>query len=270
LCNVFSTRHLRYIESTHEQCWKTVSLLIIENLNKRYGGLVVTRGVNLDVRDGERHVIIGPNGAGKTTLLNEIGGQVPPDDGRILLAGTDVTDMPPEMRCRYGIARSFQRNTLLQRLSALENVRLGAQAKHGGAYNPFTRVDSIEILRDQAITALRQVGLQDKSNIQVSRLSYGEQRQLEIAVALACSPQLLLLDEPTSGLSPVETRNIITLIKQLPRNVGILMIEHDLHVVFSVADRITVMSNGEIIASGLPAEISNNEHVREIYLGKSF
>jgi branched-chain amino acid transport system ATP-binding protein len=247
-----------------------VSLLVVENLNKAYGGLAVTRGVNLEVGDGERHVIIGPNGAGKTTLLNEIGGQVPPDDGRIMLAGTDVTDMPPEVRCHHGIARSFQRNTLLQRLSALENVRLAAQAKRGGAYNPFTRVDSIDTLRDQAMTALRQVCLQDKADSQVSWLSYGEQRQLEIAVALACSPRLLLLDEPTSGLSPAETRNIISLIKELPKDVGILMIEHDLHVVFSVADRITVMSNGKIIASGPPAEISNNQNVREVYLGSSF
>jgi branched-chain amino acid transport system ATP-binding protein len=247
-----------------------VSLLVIENLHKSYGGLAVTRAVNLEVRHGERHVIIGPNGAGKTTLLNEIGGQVRPDDGRIMLAGMDVTDMPPEVRCRHGIARSFQRNTLLQRLSSLENVRLGAQAKRGGAYNPFARVDSIEALRDQAMTALRQVCLQDKADSLVSWLSYGEQRQLEIAVALACGPKLLLLDEPTSGLSLAETRNIISLIKELPKDVGILMIEHDLHVVFSVADRITVMSNGKIIASGPPAEISNNRHVREVYLGTSF
>lgn len=247
-----------------------MTLLVVDNLNKSYGGLAVTRNVTLDVHHGERHVIIGPNGAGKTTLLNEIGGQISPDDGSILLDGTDVTTLPPNLRCRYGIARSFQRNTLLQRLSVLENVRLGVQAKHGKAYSPFKRVDKIQELRDGAMTALRLVCLQDKADTQVSRLSYGEQRQLEIAIALGCGPRLLLLDEPTSGLSSAETHNIIALINELPKDLGILMIEHDLHVVFSVADRITVMAHGRVIASGAPAEISNNEYVRDVYLGTGF
>ncbi len=247
-----------------------MSLLTVENLNKSYGGLAVTRGVNLEVGHGERHVIIGPNGAGKTTLLNQIGGQVRSDDGRILLGDADITHLPPEARCHSGIARSFQRNTLFQRLSALENVRLGVQASRGNVYDLLTPVDAMEPLRAQAMSALSRVGLRQRAASLVSSLSYGEQRQLEIAVALGCGPRLLLLDEPTSGLSPAETRNIIALIKELPRDVGMLMIEHDLQVVFSVADRITVMSYGEIIASGTPDEISNDQRVHEIYLGASF
>lgn len=247
-----------------------MNLLVIENLSKSYGGLSVTRDVTLDVRHGERHVIIGPNGAGKTTLLNEIGGQISPDQGRIILDGVDVTNLPPHLRCHYGIARSFQRNTLLQRLSVLENVRLGVQAKHGKAYNTFKRVDNMQGLRQGAMNALRLVCLHDKADTPVNRLSYGEQRQLEIAIALGCEPRLLLLDEPTSGLSSAETHNIIALIKELPKELGILMIEHDLHVVFSVADRISVMAHGKLIASGAPAEISNNEYVRDVYLGTGF
>jgi branched-chain amino acid transport system ATP-binding protein len=244
-----------------------VTLLAIENLNKSYGGLAVTRGVNLEVREGERHVIIGPNGAGKTTLLNQIGGQVQPDGGRIRLRDVDITELSPEARCRCGIARSFQRNTLFQRLTALENVRLGTQPKRGNVYNPFTPVDAVEPLHAQAMSALARVGLQHRAASPVASLSYGEQRQLEIAVALACDPRLMLLDEPTSGLAPAETRGIISLIRELPRDVGILMIEHDLNVVFSVADRITVMSHGEIHASGVPDEISSNNQVRELYIG---
>lgn len=244
-----------------------MTLLRTEKLTKSFGRLTVTREVDLTVEAGERHAIIGPNGAGKTSLIHQIGGQLEPSSGRVLLKGRDITGESPERICRLGLARTFQRNNLFRALSTLENVRLAVQARRGRPLDPFsaTRGDAPLLRRAEEVLAM--VRLTDELDRPVRALSYGEQRQLEIALALACEPELLLLDEPTSGMSPAETERMIELIRELPRSLGLLMIEHDMKVVFSLADRVTVLYYGEVLASGPPDEISSNARVREVYLG---
>jgi branched-chain amino acid transport system ATP-binding protein len=246
-----------------------MSLLKIENLNKAFGSLVVTRDLSLDVAKGERHVIIGPNGAGKTSLINQIGGQLVPDSGRVLIEGVNVTGLPPEALLKHGLARTFQKNTLFPRLSLFENVRLGVQARYGSAFDLVTRAMRRVDINERAFATLDRMKLRDLAERIVSSLSYGDQRQLEVAVALSGDPKLLLLDEPTSGLSPAETRQMIETIKTLPSDIGILMIEHDMEVVFSIADRITVLYYGEALASGPPDLVAGNARVRQVYLGTS-
>jgi branched-chain amino acid transport system ATP-binding protein len=244
-----------------------VSVLRTEHLRRAFGNLVVTNDVNLTVEVGERHVIIGPNGAGKTSLVNQIGGQLEPSAGRIFVKGTDVTGWSPNRVSRLGVARTFQRNNLFQNLSVIENLRLAVQARRGNALDPFTPVGRLRELLARAEELMRRVHL-DGDGLRLARnLSYGEQRQLEIGIALAGEPDLLLLDEPTSGMSPAETGRMIELIASLPRSLSILMIEHDMKVVFSVADRITVLYYGEVLATGTPADIQANRRVREVYLG---
>jgi branched-chain amino acid transport system ATP-binding protein len=244
-----------------------MNVLRIENLRRSFGSLVVTNRVNLDLAAGERHAIIGPNGAGKTSLVNQIGGQLRPSGGRILVKGTDVTGWSPDRICRVGVARTFQRNNLFANLSVLENLRLAVQARRGNPLNFFTPVSRLHSEIERAEALMRQVHLQQAPATIARNLSYGEQRQLEIGIALAGEPDLLLLDEPTSGMSPAETARMIDLIGSLPRTLSILMIEHDMNVVFSVADRVTVLYYGEVLATGLPADIKANERVREVYLG---
>ena len=244
-----------------------MSLMKIEHLNKSFGRLVVTRDLSLDVAKGERHVIIGPNGAGKTSLINQIGGQLVPDSGRILIDGADVTGLAPEALFKHGLARTFQKNTLFPRLSLFENVRLGVQARYGSPFGLTTRALRRTDVNERAYATLDRMNLRPLANRTVSSLSYGDQRQLEVAVALAGDPKLLLLDEPTSGLSPAETRQMIETIKALPRDIAIVMIEHDMEVVFSIADCITVLHFGEVLASGPPDRVASDERVREVYLG---
>jgi branched-chain amino acid transport system ATP-binding protein len=244
-----------------------MSLLQTEDLTRRFGSLVVTNRVNLTVAAGERHVIIGPNGAGKTSLIHQIGGQLRPSGGRILFDGQDITGAAPEIICRRGIARTFQRNNLFRDLTVLENVRLSVQAKRGNSLNFWTPAARQGALIEAARHALAQVGLGGVAGQTVANLSYGEQRQLEIAIALASEPRLLLLDEPTSGMAAGETARMIELIAGLPRTLSILMIEHDMRVVFSLADRLTVLCYGEVLASGAPEAISADSRVREVYLG---
>jgi branched-chain amino acid transport system ATP-binding protein len=236
-------------------------------VSKAFGKLVVSNRVNLDVAPGQRHIIIGPNGAGKTTLINQIGGQVAPDDGRILLAGVDVTRWPAHRRARAGLARTFQKNTLFQALTVFENVRLGAQATAGRTFDLVRswRANA-EVMRLTA-QAIDDLGLSRIAMRRVSELSYGDLRQVEIAVALATQPKVLLLDEPTSGRSPAETAEVIEVIKALPRDVTLLMIEHDMEVVFSIADVITVLHYGAVIASGAPKDVADHPLVQEVYLG---
>jgi branched-chain amino acid transport system ATP-binding protein len=244
-----------------------MNVLRIEDLRRSFGSLVVTNRVNLDLAAGERHAIIGPNGAGKTSLVNQIGGQLRPSGGRILVKGTDVTGWSPDRICRVGVARTFQRNNLFANLSVLENLRLAVQARRGNPLNFFTPVSRLSDELERSEVLMRQVHLQQAPATIARNLSYGEQRQLEIGIALAGEPDLLLLDEPTSGMSPAETARMINLIGSLPRTLSILMIEHDMNVVFSVADRVTVLYYGEVLATGLPADIKANERVREVYLG---
>ena len=242
-------------------------LLEIEGLSKNFGSLIVTRDVSLAIAPAERHVIIGPNGAGKTSLLNQIGGQLAPSAGRILLRGTDIAGLSPDRICRLGVGRTFQKNNLFARLCVRENVALAVQAARANAWNPFPPRASRAMVAARAEAVLESVHLTHASGRPVATLSYGEQRQLEIGLALASDPALLLLDEPTSGMSPAETARMIALIASLPRDLTIMMIEHDMEVVFSVADRITVLHYGEVLATGTPAEIRENPLVREVYLG---
>jgi branched-chain amino acid transport system ATP-binding protein len=244
-----------------------MSVLRTDHLSKSFGSLVVTNDVNLMVGEGERHVIIGPNGAGKTSLINQIGGQLEPSGGRIFVKETDITGWSPDRVSRMGVARTFQRNNLFQNLSVIENLRLAVQARRGNPLDPLTPVERLGGLVSRANELMRQVHLAEDGARLARNLSYGEQRQLEIGIALAGEPDLLLLDEPTSGMSPAETTRMIDLIGSLPRSLAILMIEHDMKVVFSVADRITVLYYGEVLASGAPADIQANARVREVYLG---
>jgi branched-chain amino acid transport system ATP-binding protein len=248
-------------------CGCAMNVLRIEHLHKSFGSLIVTDDFNLELAKGERHVIIGPNGAGKTSLINQIGGQLRPGSGRILLNGRDVTGSSPNRVSRMGVARTFQRNNVFQNLSVLENLRLALEVRLGNPLDFFTPVGRNERLRKRAGELMAQVHLEGDGTRIARNLSYGEQRQLEIGIALAGEPELLLLDEPTSGMSPAETARMIALIGALPRTLSILMIEHDMQVVFSVADRITVLYYGKVLASGTPAEVRANQRVREIYLG---
>ncbi len=246
---------------------RAMNVLRIERLHKSFGSLVVTDDFNLALAEGERHVIIGPNGAGKTSLINQIGGQLRPGSGRIWVKDRDITGASPNRISRLGVARTFQRNNVFQNLSVIENLRLALEVRLGSPLDFFTPVGrNVKLLR-RAAELMAQVHLPGDGRRMARNLSYGEQRQLEIGIALAGQPELLLLDEPTSGMSPAETARMIELIDSLPRNLTILMIEHDMQVVFSLADRITVLYYGKILATGTPAEIRANGRVREVYLG---
>lgn len=244
-----------------------MKLLQTENLCKAFGSLVVTHNVNLYVDQGERHVVIGPNGAGKTSLIHQITGQIKPTSGRVIFRETDITGVRPERICQMGIGRTFQKNNLFRSLNVRENVRLAVQAKQGGWYQALRGIGTRTSQYERTEQILEQTQLTSRLNYRVSSLSYGEQRQLEIAIALAAEPQLLLLDEPTSGMSPAETEHMVVLVRGLPKQLAILMIEHDMKVVFSLADRITVLHYGEVLASGKPEDIQGNCRVRDVYLG---
>lgn len=246
-----------------------MTLLRLEHVNRSFGSFVVTKDVSLDLETGQKHVIIGPNGAGKTSLINQIGGQLQSDSGRIFIDGIEIGALSPAARAAHGLARTFQMNTLFQRLSVFENVRLGVQARFGSPFDVLRPARTRHDLNERADAILARLGLEHLANNRVGSISYGDQRQLEVAVALSRDPRILLLDEPTSGLSPAETRQFIELIRNLPSHLGILIIEHDMEVVFSLADRITVLYYGEVLASGPPAEVAANARVREVYLGAS-
>lgn len=242
-------------------------LLQTEKLYKAFGNLEVTRNVDLAVKEGERHVIIGPNGAGKTSLVHQLTGTLQPTSGRILFKGQDITGYAPEKICQLGVGRTFQKNTLFRTLTVQENVRLAVQAKRGGWYETLRSIASRHEQWDRTHELLTRMQLNDCAKRPVASLSYGEQRQLEVAIALAAEPDLLLLDEPTSGMSPAETNRMIALVHSLPETLGLLIIEHDMKVVLSLAHTITVLYYGEVLASGSPEQIQANQRVREVYLG---
>jgi len=244
-----------------------VSLLRTENLCRSFGSLLATDNVNLVIEAGERHAVIGPNGAGKTSLLNLLGGFLRPSSGQIVFKDRDITKLPPERICRLGIGRTFQTNNLFNRLSVLENVRLAVLARRGNPLTPHAPVTRAVEVQERTLAVLEQVGLSDRKADPVRNLSYGEQRQLEIALALATEPALLMLDEPTAGMSPAETSRMVEFVARLPRTLTLLLIEHDMQVVFSLADRISVLHYGQLLATGRPAEISRNDEVQRIYLG---
>jgi branched-chain amino acid transport system ATP-binding protein len=242
-------------------------LLRVENLVRRFGGIVATDNLSLDVARGELHAIIGPNGAGKTTLIGQLTGQLSPDAGNIHFAGRNITGMPAHRRSALGLARSFQITSLLSDFTALDNVALAAQAHDGHSFYFWGNARKEKHLRETALSALSRVGLERRADVVVSELSHGEQRELELAVALATKPQLLLLDEPMAGLGSTESARMVKLLQELRREVTIVLVEHDMDAVFALADRITVLVYGHVIASDAPAAIRRNEEVRRAYLG---
>jgi branched-chain amino acid transport system ATP-binding protein len=242
-------------------------LLRIENLVRRFGGIVATDNVSLDITRGELHAIIGPNGAGKTTLISQLIGQLRPTAGTIRFAGQDVTHLPAWKRSRLGLARSFQITSLLPNFTAADNVALAAQARDGHSFRFFGNARQEKPLRGAAHAALERVGLLGRADVMVSRLSHGEQRELELAVALATKPQLLLLDEPMAGLGVTESARMVKLLAELRQEVTIVLVEHDMNAVFALADRTTVLVYGRVIASDVPAAIRTNEEVKRAYLG---
>jgi branched-chain amino acid transport system ATP-binding protein len=244
------------------------SLLRVENLVRRFGGIVATDNVSLEVARGELHAIIGPNGAGKTTLISQLTGQLLPHAGAIYLAGRDITRVPAWRRSALGLARSFQITSLLPDFSAIDNVALAAQAHDGHSFRFWGNARKESGLRTAAMAALQRVGLVERANTLVSKLSHGEQRELELAVALATSPQVLLLDEPMAGLGITESARMVQLLQELRREVTIVLVEHDMDAVFALADRISVLVYGRVIASGQPSEIRQNEDVKRAYLGE--
>ena len=242
-------------------------LLSVKDLVRRFGGITATDHVSLDVANSELHAIIGPNGAGKTTLISQLTGHLTPHAGSVSLAGRDITHMPAYRRCALGLARSFQITSLLLDFTAADNVALAAQAHHGHSFRFFADARKERGLRDAAQAALQRVGLAERGNVLVSKLSHGEQRELELAVALATKPQLLLLDEPMAGLGITESARMVKLLQELRKEVTIVLVEHDMEAVFALADRITVLVYGRVIASGSPSEIRQNEEVKRAYLG---
>jgi branched-chain amino acid transport system ATP-binding protein len=244
------------------------ALLSIQGLRKHYGGLAVTNDVSLEVLPGEIHALIGPNGAGKTTLIHQVTGTVAPDAGRVVFAGVDITRFSFPRRVHAGLARSFQITSIIAGFSVLENVALAAQAKSGSSFRFFRAAASEEALNECARHALHEVGLADRAAIMAGALSHGEKRALEIAIALATQPRLLLLDEPLAGAGPEETERLITLLRRLKSRYAILLVEHDMQAVFALADRISVLAEGRIIASGSTTEIRASDEVRTAYLGE--
>ena len=242
-------------------------LLAVERLTKSFAALKALNGVSLAVEPRERRALIGPNGAGKTTLFNLITGHLAPNGGRVLFEGEPLTGLAPHAVARRGISRSFQRTSLFPRLDVGENLRLAAAADGRGSWNLFGSVARLAAPRARARAVAEQVGLAERLAEPAGRLSYGEQRQLELGVALATAPRLLLLDEPTAGMSPEETQRMTRLLAALPREITLLIIEHDMDVVFSLADRITVLHYGEVLSEGAPDAVKADPRVYEVYLG---
>jgi branched-chain amino acid transport system ATP-binding protein len=243
-------------------------LLRVEKLVRRFDGIVATDNVSLDVARGELHAIIGPNGAGKTTLISQLTGQLLPHSGAIYLAGRDITRVPAYRRSALGLARSFQITSLLSDFTASDNVALATQAHDGHSFRFWRNARKEKDLRRTALAALDRVGLGGRAETLVSELSHGEQRELELAVALATKPQVLLLDEPMAGLGITESARMVKLLQELRREVTIVLVEHDMDAVFALADRISVLVYGRVIASGLPSEIRSDEEVKRAYLGE--
>jgi branched-chain amino acid transport system ATP-binding protein len=242
-------------------------LLQIDGLTKRFGGVVASEDITLDVPRGELHAIIGPNGAGKTTLIGQLTGELAPDAGRIRFNDTDITGLPVYRRSQLGLARSFQITSLFHDLTALDNVALAVQAHAGHSFRFWRDARSEPELREPARTALERVGLAERADVPVANLSHGEHRQLEIAMALATRPRMLLLDEPMAGMGPEESARMVRTLRELKQELTILLIEHDMEAVFALADRITVLVYGRVIASDTPQAVRGNPDVREAYLG---
>jgi branched-chain amino acid transport system ATP-binding protein len=233
-----------------------------------FSGLQVLLDVNLDIREGERHAIIGPNGAGKTTLFNVITGTYKPSEGQVFFKGKEVTGFPPHKMIRLGMGRSFQITSTFTRLTTFQNIRMGILSKRGIRFNFLRFLNKMGDVTRETDAVLKRINLDGERDIPASMLSYGKSRSLEISMALATDPDLVMLDEPTAGMSVDETHNAVELIRRLTEGKTMVIIEHDMDVVFSLADRITVLHLGGVLASGTPDEIRDNQAVKDAYLGE--
>ncbi len=245
------------------------ALLEIKNLWKDFDGFVATRDVTFDLEEGERHAIIGPNGAGKTTFFNLITGHMAPTKGTVRFRGRDITGMAPHKVVKLGLARSFQRINIFPRMTVFENVQVALMSREGQTTRMFKLCFDLHV--EETYQLLETVGLRAEAAETAGELAYGKQKQLELAIALAENPDVLLLDEPTAGMSPSETNEAIRLVDRITRERGLTLLftEHDMGVVFGISDRISVLHHGEIIARGLPDEVRNDPEVRRIYLGEA-
>ncbi|HEY6864403.1 MAG TPA: ABC transporter ATP-binding protein [Burkholderiales bacterium] len=249
----------------------TAPLLAAIELRKRFGGVPASDGVSLTVSPGEIHALIGPNGAGKTTLIAQLAGALRPDSGRIELAGRDITALGPSGRVRLGLARSYQVTTLFGALGVLDNLALAVQARSGSSMSFWRPAAREKALYEQAAAIVARIGLAGRESVAAAHLAHGEQRTLEVGLALATRPRLLLLDEPMAGMGPEESARMLALIQQLREAepaLSVLLIEHDLDAVFRLADRISVLVSGRVLATGTPAEIRADAQVRKAYLGE--
>ena len=244
------------------------AVLQIDGLNKSFGGIKATDNLNLSVDKGELHAVIGPNGAGKTTMISQLCGSQRPDTGRILYAGRDITTLPPHKRAHLGITRSYQITSLIMEMSVIDNVALALQARDGHSFRFLRPARSLSHLRDKAMDLLGKVDLIAKAEHRTKALSHGEHRRMEIAIALASNAELMLLDEPMAGLGSHESMQMVELLRGIKGQHTILLIEHDMEAVFALADRISVLVYGHIIATGTPDEIRGNEAVQHAYLGE--
>ncbi|HEY1289186.1 MAG TPA: ABC transporter ATP-binding protein [Burkholderiales bacterium] len=242
-------------------------MLSLRNLSKRFGGVVAVDRVSLEVAAGEVHALIGPNGAGKTTLVSQISGSLSSDEGRIDFQGLDVTKAKPHERVRLGLARSHQITSIFRRFSVLDNLALAVQARSGSSFSFWRPVAAEAALFDEARGISREIGLAERLQVTAGNLAHGEQRALEVGLALATRPKLVLLDEPMAGMGPQESQRMIALIGRIRAGVTVLLVEHDMDAVFRLADRITVLVNGRVIATGKPEAIRADPQVRRAYLG---
>ncbi|MGE4125144.1 MAG: ABC transporter ATP-binding protein [Pusillimonas sp.] len=242
-------------------------ILETQALTKRYGGLLVTDGVSIEVREGELHAVIGPNGAGKTTLINQLSGELFPDSGQVLFSGRNITALPIHDRARLGVVRSYQVTSIFEGFTVLENVVLSALGATSGAWQIWRPLLGNSALVGTARRVLETTRLLHRADVAVAELAYGERRQLELAMALSARPKVLLLDEPMAGMSPQESTEVIALLKALKGSLSILLIEHDMDAVFALADRITVLVYGKVLCTGAPDEIRTNAEVKTVYLG---
>jgi branched-chain amino acid transport system ATP-binding protein len=243
-------------------------MLEVRGLTKSFGALRACDGIDLEVKEGETHAVIGPNGAGKTTFISQLAGNLRPDTGTVRFAGADITTLPAPKRARMGLARSFQITSIYPEFSTLDNVALAVQAHSGHSFRFWRKARGDPALSEPAQRVLEEVGLSSRKNILAANLSHGEQRQLEVAMALATEPRLLLLDEPMAGMGTEESQRMIALLSKLKQSKTIILVEHDMDAVFRLADRISVLVYGRVIATGAPEAIRANPEVRLAYLGE--
>jgi len=245
-----------------------MNMLETKKIYHDFSGLEVLFNINLEVEEGERHAIIGPNGAGKTTLFNVITGTYMPSSGQVFFKGNEITGFKPHQLARIGMGRSFQITSTFSKLTAFQNIRMGILSKRGIRFNLFRRADKMQAITEETDELLNRINLTEERDVPADLLSYGKHRSLEVSMAMATDPELVMLDEPTAGMSRDETHNAVELIRRITEGKTMVIIEHDMDVVFSLADRITVLHLGKILAVGPPEEIKENQEVKNAYLGE--